>query len=100
MSEKVKPGIKIDKETWEKFKERYKHPSHEVEKLMRLALGANEISDFSNINSESLASINIDSPENWQISYDSSSLTISNANLTCSTYSKGTTSDWKNIIIK
>jgi len=91
MSERrIKPGVTISKEVWEKFKEAYpENTSRKLEKLMESSLNAKDLQYFKDqYNSEFV----FEDAKKWNISWENSSMVVSSMNINYSVNSYTTTS--------
>lgn len=86
-SERIKPGVTINRDVWEKFKERFKgNASQELENLMRLAAEYDRVGVYDGING-----ISISDPQDWNVSYTAGHLNVSHCS--ANDVSGGSTSD-------
>ena len=91
-SGRIKPGITVDRDTWEKFKEKYKdNASQQVENLMRMAAEADKIGVY---NASGLDAVAFSDPQDWNVSYTAGHLNVSHCSADDSV-SGGTTSNPK-----
>lgn len=75
---KIQPGIYIDKEVWLAFKEKFQGcASEKIEALMKSYLEAKELEEVSTV--LNVSAVNIANPTEWNISYSSTGLSISNS---------------------
>lgn len=98
---KIKPGITIDKEVWEKFKEKYPNSSQAVQNMMQQALDVDELPK--SFTSEGVASITFSNPENWSMSWGGDNVKLSNVSYSSNDIASQVTNqdfDWKNIKIE
>lgn len=100
-SRKIKPGITIDKEVWEKFKQKYPNSSQAVQNMMQQALEAGELPQA--FTSERVATITFSNPENWSMSWGGDNVKLSNVSYSSADVAnQGSNQDfsWKDIKIE
>lgn len=88
---KVKPGITIDKDVWEKFKQNYPNASEMVETLMREA----NHSKNSRVTMNYANSVTIQNAPDWNISYSANNITLTSSAVSADELEK----DWSSLII-
>jgi hypothetical protein len=83
---RVKPGITVDKDVWEQFREKFKgEASQDIERYMRMRLESEtDPNELLSISGENINHLSIAHPENWQMSITNSALNLKNVSVSYS----------------
>jgi len=84
---RIKPGITISKEVWEKFKVAYpENTSRKMEELMRKTLTLEESIKYYSTSDDT--KFTFENADSWNVSWENSSMVISNYSSDSSSISK------------
>lgn len=79
---RIKPGVTVDREVWEKFKEAAgENASQTLENLMRVynsMASTGTAGSIEVISSQNLASVSLENPDQWSVNYCAGALNLTN----------------------
>lgn len=89
---RIKPGITVDRDVWENFKEKYSaNASQKVEELMKHSLETEQPASL--FSSAGVESFSFNDPNKWNLSFTDSKIQVTNMSYSCSADGSGTTTD-------
>jgi hypothetical protein len=93
---KIKPGVSISPEVWEKFKKAYPgNTSKKLEELMKEASESKEVPEY--FNAAASAKFSFEEASNWNIEWHNDSMVV---NSTLSYSSDGTDNSVKSYVVR